>query len=82
MVMRVNEIFYLVVSKGHPSGLSLLRDAAEAMRLSARGYHRALRVARTLADLDGADKVGRVHLADAEQLLSYRALTDEIRRAA
>src|SRR5438445_5365373 len=60
-------------------GLALLRDAAEAMRLSARGYHRVLRVARTLADLDGADKVGRVHLAEA---LSYRALVDEIRRAA
>ena len=55
------------------------REAAEAMRLTARGYHRVLRVARTLADLDGADKVGRVHLAEA---LSYRALTDEIRRAA
>lgn len=61
------------------SGTKLLRDAAEAMRLSARGYHRVLRVARTLADLDGADKVGRVHLAEA---LSYRALADEIRRAA
>jgi len=61
------------------SGLTLLRDAAEAMRLSARGYHRVLRVARTLADLDGAAKVGRVHLAEA---LSYRALADEIRRAA
>src|SRR5437868_1480095 len=60
-------------------GLALLRDAAEAMRLSARGYHRVLRVARTLADLDGADKVGRVHLAEA---LSYRALVDEVRRAA
>jgi magnesium chelatase family protein len=60
-------------------GLKLLRDAADAMRLSARGYHRVLRVARTLADLDGADKVGRVHLAEA---LSYRALADEIRRAA
>jgi magnesium chelatase family protein len=61
------------------SGLALLREAADAMRLSARGYHRVLRVARTLADLDGADKVGRVHLAEA---LSYRALTDEVRRAA
>ena len=61
------------------SGLTLLREAADAMRLSARGYHRVLRVARTLADLDGADKVGRVHLAEA---LSYRALADEIRRAA
>jgi magnesium chelatase family protein len=60
-------------------GQKLLRDAADAMRLSARGYHRVLRVARTLADLDGADKVGRVHLAEA---LSYRALADEVRRAA
>jgi predicted ATPase with chaperone activity len=47
-----------------------LRDAAETMRLSARGYHRVLRVARTLADLDGAEKIGRLHLAEA---LSYRA---------
>ena len=47
--------------------------------VSARGYHCMLRVARTLADLDGADKVGRVHLAEA---LSYRALADEVRRAA
>jgi magnesium chelatase family protein len=61
------------------SGLKLLRDAADVMRLSARGYHRVLRVARTLADLDGAQNVGRVHLAEA---LSYRALADEIRRAA
>jgi magnesium chelatase family protein len=61
------------------TGLTLLRDAADSMRLSARGYHRVLRVARTLADLDGAEKVGRVHLAEA---LSYRALADEVRRAA
>ncbi|MPZ58881.1 MAG: YifB family Mg chelatase-like AAA ATPase [Rhizobiales bacterium] len=67
------------IAKPDAAGLALLRDAAEAMRLSARGYHRVLRVARTLADLDGAAKVGRVHLAEA---LSYRALTDEVRRAA
>jgi len=60
-------------------GLALLRDATDAMRLSARGYHRVLRVARTLADLDDAEKVGRVHLAEA---LSYRMLADEIRKAA
>jgi magnesium chelatase family protein len=67
------------VARPDAAGLALLRDAAEAMRLSARGYHRVLRVARTLADLDGVEKVGRVHLAEA---LSYRALADEIRRAA
>ena len=67
------------VARPDSAGLALLRDAADAMRLSARGYHRVLRVARTLADLDGADKVGRVHLAEA---LSYRALADEMRRAA
>ena len=67
------------VARPDASGLALLREAADAMRLSARGYHRVLRVARTLADLDGADKVGRVHLGEA---LSYRALTDEVRRAA
>jgi magnesium chelatase family protein len=61
------------------SGVALLREAADAMQLSARGYHRVLRVARTLADLDGAEKVARIHLAEA---LSYRALADEIRRAA
>ena len=67
------------IVKPDKSGLALLRDASEAMRLSARGYHRVLRVARTLADLDGAAQVGRIHLAEA---LSYRALTDEMRRAA
>jgi len=67
------------VARADASGLSLLRDAADAMHLSARGYHRVLRVARTLADLDGAERVGRVHLAEA---LSYRALADEVRRAA
>jgi magnesium chelatase family protein len=67
------------VAQPDGSGLALLRDAADAMRLSARGYHRVLRVARTLADLDGADKVARVHLAEA---LSYRTLVDEVRRAA
>ena len=67
------------VAKLDKAGLALIRDAADAMRLSARGYHRVLRVARTLADLDGAETVGRLHLAEA---LSYRALADEVRRAA
>jgi magnesium chelatase family protein len=67
------------IARADGTGLALLRDAAESIHLSARGYHRVLRVARTLADLDGAEKVGRVHLAEA---LSYRALADEVRRAA
>lgn len=50
-------------------GRKLLADAAAAMRLSARGYHRVLRVARTIADLAGAETVGRIHVAEA---LSYR----------
>jgi magnesium chelatase family protein len=67
------------VTRADLAGMALLRDAADSMRLSARGYHRILRVARTLADLDAADSVGRVHLAEA---LSYRALADEIQSAA
>ena len=67
------------VAQPDAQGLALLRDAAETMRLSARGYHRVLRVARTLADLDGAAKIGRLHIAEA---LSYRALAEDLRRAA
>ncbi|WP_298952602.1 YifB family Mg chelatase-like AAA ATPase [uncultured Methylobacterium sp.] len=55
-------------------GLALIRGAADAMRLSARGFHRVLRVARTLADLDGEARVRRLHLAEA---LSYRSRSGE-----
>jgi len=61
------------------AGLSLLREAANAMRLSARGYHRVLRIARTLADLDGADEVARPHIAEA---LSYRGTVGALSAAA
>jgi magnesium chelatase family protein len=51
------------------SGLALLTDAANALNLSARGYHRVLRLARTLADLDGNGAVSRLNVAEA---VSYR----------
>ena len=53
------------------AGGKLLTEAAERMRLSARGYHRVLKVARTIADLGGAQSVGKAHIAEA---LSYRRI--------
>jgi magnesium chelatase family protein len=52
-------------------GRKLLNQAADRMRLSARGYHRVLRVARSLADLDASADVRRLHIAEA---LSYRRI--------
>lgn len=37
----------------------------DTLGLSARGYHRILRLARTLADLDGEDQIGKIHLSEA-----------------
>ena len=51
------------------AGRKLLAQAAEAMRLTARGYTRILRVGRTIADLAGSEQVTRIHVAEA---LSYR----------
>jgi magnesium chelatase family protein len=61
------------------AGLQLLRDAADKMKFSARGYHRVLKVARTLADLDGTETVGRIHLAEA---ISYRVAGARLTAAA
>ncbi|MBI1775049.1 MAG: YifB family Mg chelatase-like AAA ATPase [Proteobacteria bacterium] len=57
------------VAEPEPAGRTLLTEAAERMKLSARGYHRVLRVARTLADLEAVARVARIHIAEA---LSYR----------
>jgi magnesium chelatase family protein len=59
------------VATPEPAGRALLARAADRLRLSARGYHRVLRVARTLADLDGAAIIARRHVAEA---LSYRRM--------
>jgi magnesium chelatase family protein len=67
------------VAMPEEAGVALLRQASEALALSARGFHRTLRVARTLADLDGLETVARVHVAEA---LSYRGETLRQQRAA
>jgi magnesium chelatase family protein len=50
---------------------SLLRDAVARLGLSARAYHRVLKIARTIADLAGSDEVDADHVAEAIQ---YRSL--------
>ncbi|MEO6248037.1 MAG: YifB family Mg chelatase-like AAA ATPase [Sphingomicrobium sp.] len=62
------ELLEQVATPDEP-GRALLASAAAAMRLSARSYHRVLKVARTIADLAGSEPVGRIHIAEA---LSYR----------
>ena len=52
-----------------PAGQDLLHDAAKKLSLSARAYHRVLKVARTIADLEASENVRRIHIAEA---LSYR----------
>ena len=53
------------------AGKAFLLKAAERFKLTARGYHRILRLARTIADLEGDAHVGQPHIAEA---LGYRLI--------
>ncbi|GGO07404.1 ATPase AAA [Iodidimonas muriae] len=59
------------IARPDEAGRALLEKAIGQMRLSARGYHRILRVARTLADMDGAADIRHAHIAEA---LSFRRI--------
>lgn len=50
-------------------GRALLDRAADKLKLTGRGYHRVMRLARTIADLEGAEGIGKRHVAEA---VSYR----------
>ena len=67
------------IARPDDAGVALLRTASDAMGLSARGFHRTLKVARTIADLDGAERVERPHIAEA---LSYRGEAMRAQQAA
>jgi magnesium chelatase family protein len=53
------------------SDQTLLQQAIEKLQLSARAYHRILKLARTIADMDGSDRIGTQHLSEA---INYRRL--------
>ena len=63
-----------IYARPDDKGLSLLRNAMERLNLSARAYDRILKVARTIADLEGAELIQPSHLAEA---ISYRNLDRE-----
>ena len=68
-----------IVAALDEASTQLLREAAERLRLSARGFHRLLKLARTLADLAKEERISRMHLAEA---LSYRSALLNLTQAA
>ena len=71
--MRVGEVRQFCKLDG--TGESLVRAAMGQMNLSARGYHRVLKLARTIADLAGADAISSPQLLEAIQ---YRSLDRDL----
>ncbi|WP_406735605.1 YifB family Mg chelatase-like AAA ATPase [Thioclava sp. GXIMD4215] len=67
----VSGVLLDTVARPDAEGAALLEKAAQRLRLSARGYHRILRVARTIADLEGIEPIRKAHLSEA---ISYRLL--------
>lgn len=56
-------------------GAEILHETFEKMEMTARGYYRALRVARTIADMEGAPEIGRAHICES---LLYRSLDRKV----
>ena len=67
------------VAKSGSEGTKLMIDAANSLKFSARAYHRILKVARTIADLDGSENVRRIDLAEA---IAYRTASERLANAA
>ena len=61
-----------------PAALTQLERAAAAFRLSARAYHRTLRVARTIADLEGGERITAVHVSEALQYRPQSGVSGEL----
>ena len=60
----------------NPAGTAMLKKAYEVMNMSARAYHKVLKVARTIADLDGKEGITERHLAEA---LQYRKMDSRMK---
>ncbi|MBM3227273.1 YifB family Mg chelatase-like AAA ATPase [Candidatus Peribacteria bacterium] len=71
--MGVREIDALCPLREDPA--ALLRRAAEKLKLSARAYHRTIKVARTIADLAGSEEIATQHVAEA---LQYRGGGEDV----